>query len=210
VPYRAIVFLGAALLSFAAFAQSAAVSRTGFHATGLTPNGDAVIFGAGLRPAGYESTMERTLTSVTADSTGAVDYSPEHGLPSRGIWFVFDLRTGRVLSAIPPGSPAQVRDVTNDVITGSGAVRFTTPFSQYATAVLVRPPNGVWEISAGDGGANDDDHRPDAAVTVAFTRFGAHGRSAAPAPAVLAPGDVLAVIDFTALRAYTVAVPRGR
>ena len=134
----------------------------------------------------------------------------KNGLPSRGVWFVFDLKTGRVFSAIPAGSPAQVRDVTSDVVNGSAVARFTTPFSQYATAVLIRPPNGVWEISAGDGGANDDDHRSDAAVTLAFTRFGAHGRSTSAAPAVLAPGDVLAVIDFTTLRAYTVAVPRGR
>jgi hypothetical protein len=210
VQHRAAVLMGFALFCFSAFAQSATITGGQLRATGLTPNGDAVVFGVGVRPAGYESAMERTLKTVTADAGGAVSFAPDHGLPSRGVWFVIDLKTGRLLSAAPDGSPARVRDVTKDVIIGSGVTRFTAPFSQYATAVLIRPPNGIWQTSAGDGGTNDDDHRPDAAVTLAFTRFAAHGQSAAAAPANLTPGDVLVVIDFTTLTAYTVAVPRGR
>ncbi len=178
---------------------------TTLTAKDMTPNGDVLIYGFALEHRLYESRSVRTLTVVTADGSGTVSYSPLPRLEQRSLWFVIDLTTGALAKAAPGGSPATFKDLTTDVAEGPSSTRFTRNFATYLDGVLVRPGKGIWTLTAGDGGPNDDDGRPDGAISMSFSRFATvptKGKAAPPPPATLTPGDVFVAVDPATLHAY--------
>ena len=62
--------------------------------------------------------------------------------------------------------------------------------------LLVRPGQGAWELTVGDGGPADEDGTGDGHLQASFSRMNPLASLAAPsAPAKLAAGDLLVVVD---------------
>ena len=65
----------------------------------------------------------------------------------------------------------------------------------FVEILLVRPGQGAWGATVGDGGEADDDGIYDGRLTASLDRLRAVGASPAVAPERFSPRDVVVVID---------------
>lgn len=165
-------------------------------ASGLTPNAPVVLFGVTLEGLGYEVQAERFATLTTGDLLGTATYSTGREIPARSFWVAVDLISGRYVSGGPPGTPATIAVLDPSEVTGAGRLVRRAVFSEILVA---RPGLGAWTLTAGDGGASDDDQRFDGRITTSIGRMRPVG-GGVPPPSQFAPNDVIVAIDPWELR----------
>ena len=142
---------------------------------------------------------------VTADddADGTVRLELGEPVPPVSIWIAVDLATGAWTAATPGSFP--LRQVSADrrppgrgapgrpvwVESGRGMIDLQ----------VVRPREGAWGQTLGDGGEGDDDGQPDGRLTASFARMRPLPGSPA-APDHFAAKDVVAVVDPNAMELY--------
>jgi hypothetical protein len=165
-------------------------------ANGLTPGGEVAVLAIWSNEIARSSRNGGALSQTTeADSGGSASVTFPRQLPPRTMVVVIDVRSGRieVLAEEPRFRRVELaarRLKRNDARDVEAVL---SPFD-YAVTVLVRPVVGAWIHTGGDGGASDDDGRPNGGVRTRPAAMTALG-DAPPAPPKITPRDVVLSID---------------
>lgn len=186
----------------------------GVRAGGITAGGKAVLFsvsregqGFSLRSASREEILEDT------DKDGVVLLDLGKAAPFRSIWAVIDLTSGEHTLASPEGYTPTVIELPPGALRGNAGGNGKpdrVDDRRYALEVLVvRPGQGAWRQSLGDGDPDDEDGATNGRIQWA-TAKGKPVKDGAAAPADFDPGDVIIAIDPVRMEVYTVRLPGGR
>jgi hypothetical protein len=126
-------------------------------------------------------------------------------------WFAVDLEQGDVAFGTPEGTQWRlVESTAKPAAAGAaGTVHLLRDQREFIELLLVRPSEGAWGYSAGDGGAADDGAAQDGTIRAAFDALRSVGDSAAP-PKGPREGDVVVGIDPDRLEAYSFRIGQPR
>lgn len=141
--------------------------------------------------------VRRSGVRVDDDGDGKVLWELEWEVPLRSIWVAVELATGRVAVATPEGYPLRRvgwrgRGLGRDNARADRVEDLRT----YADVLLVRPGEGAWRLTAGDGSDQDDDGVADGKLAVALDRMRpVEGIAEAAPPSRFGSKDVVVLID---------------
>jgi hypothetical protein len=183
------------------------------RAAGVTPAGKVVFFGvsregqqARLRMTSREEILE------DSDKDGVVQLDLGQPTPFRSIWAAVDLASGEYIISSPSGYSPTVLDFPMAGLRRPGGVPGKPDRlddRRYSLEVLVvRPGQGAWRQSLGDGDASDEDHAANGRIEWAAAR-GRAVRGGPAAPEDFDPGDVIIAIDPTRMELYATRLPGG-
>jgi hypothetical protein len=180
----------------AATAPKLALGAQSVAGSGFTPGGQVAWLGAGREIEEYYATLVHPQGTVTADAQGAVSVPLDRTVPPLSVWVAVDLATGAYALAAPSGSPIRQVDLPPGAFraaAGAGS-DLLTDRRQLLQALLVRPGQGAWQQTVGDGGEADEDGQGDGFVTLSLARM--LPLAAAPAaPSKALAQDLLVVLD---------------
>lgn len=200
--------------------------------SGLTPGGEAVVFGVAVRAMGFHNRVERYAEVLAADEAGEASLELSEELPPRAVWAVVDLPSGEIATSPTPGFPRQAQPFPTAGLRGQGQGldRFRHAV-RGAHVLFVRPGEeaGAWGFIADDGSGYDLDGVQDGFVELSLEQLrplrrspedggeegsedgtdGGSEEGPAEAPAEFLPDDLLVVIDPTELDLYALQVPPG-
>lgn len=194
--------------------------------SGLTPGGEAVLFGVAVRAMGFHNRVERYAEVLPTDDDGEARLELSEELPPRAVWAVVDLPSGAIETSPTPGFPRQAQPFPTAGLRGQGEGldRFRHNV-RGAHVLFVRPgeDGGAWGFIADDGSGYDLDGVQDGFVELSLAQLRTLGRSPEEGgdeaaedgadegpedpPAEILPDDLLVVIDPTELELYTLRVP---
>lgn len=180
----------------------------GVSVSGLSPEGEAVLFGVARLRLGYHQRVERFERVLVADASGAARFEPSEGLPPTAVWTVVDLPTGETAFGPTPGFERTPRQLPTAALHGRGGVPGRLHHALESAQILyVRPGEGAWGMALLEGTRFDRDEVDDGVFDVAFEDFVA-AATAEPAepPAEPAAGDVVLMVDPTDLTPYSLRV----
>lgn len=215
IPYAhlAAVLVGVLVLVVAAPAAAAppelAFEEQAVVASGLTPGGEAVLFGLAVRAMGYYNRIERHEEVVLVDGTGAARLELAEELAPRAVWAAIDLASGEMTTSASPGFPRQAQPFPTAGLRGQGAVLQRLGHTLESAHVLYARPGeggGAWGFALDDGGGHDLDGADDGAFELALEQLHPVGGSPPEPPAEMLAGDVLVVVDPTELSLFTLRV----
>ena len=109
---------------------------------------------------------------------------------------IADLTTGAVAAAAPEGYP--LRRVSwrgGGIARGNPRADRVEDARAFAEVLLVRPGQGAWRLTVGDGSDLDDDGKPDGKLAAALDRMEPLAGTSAPPPSRFDPRDVVVLID---------------
>ena len=180
------------------FEKDAVVAR------GVTPGGSVVWFGVTRDRPGWTNRVVRRDALVTdSDGDGVVRLDLGVPVAPQSIWTAVDLPSGAVAVATPEGMPRREVALPVGAFRGSarGVVETVEDARQFLEILVVRPGEGSWTLSVGDGGASDGDLQSDGRIqaTLAAMRPAAATKTA---PSQLLPGDVVVVVDPRLMEFY--------
>lgn len=181
-----------------AFEGSAVVVR------GVTPGGSVVWFSvAREHPHWLTRVVRRDAVLPDSDGDGVVRFELKEPVPRRSIWTAVDLTTGAYATATPQDVARLEVHPAADSLRRSplGVVEALQDARGFLEILLVRPGQGAWAQSVGDGGASDSSGLPDGRVQASFASMRPIESSKA-APGQLAPGDVVIGVDPESLEFY--------
>jgi len=180
----------------------------GVSVAGLTPGGEAVLFGVARRALGYHQRVERVEEVLVADGEGSARFEMPEGVPVTAVWAVVDLTTGEIAAGPSPGFSRSVRPFPTAGLHGRGGVPGRLSAALEGAQILyVRPGEGAWGTALLDGGVYDQDGADDGAFEVSLADLVAVGTSGTAAPpAEVAAGDLVVVVDSTDLSLFTLRV----
>ncbi len=167
-------------------------------ATGLTPNGSAVLVGVVRDRSGHQTIVWHTTEILTdTEGNGRVELEPQAPLDQSSIWAVIDLTTG-ASGVVASGSGLLLEDsAPADLVTWEAdgtAATFGTRLGA-ADVVVVRPGVGAWSLSAQDGGTLDLDGQLDGVLLLNPTDLEAVGPGATATLGNLQAGDVIFALN---------------
>jgi hypothetical protein len=163
-------------------------------ASGVTPKGRVVWFSVAREISRRAATIvPRIEQAADDDGDGKVRLDLGQDVPLRSIWFAVDLETGEAGVAAPEDFPLLEAELPARAI--PPALNRLDMERQFVYLVLVRPGAGAWKLRVGDGGASDEDGRPDGTLRAALASLEGIGQSPAPPPERFSPKDLLLVID---------------
>jgi hypothetical protein len=195
-------------------------------ASGLTPEGDALLFSIAREPERYFVRVARRDEVLAVDGEGRARYEPFADgapLPLAAVWVVVDLATGRAAHGTTPGFSAPAGPLPADgVRRGSGGRwnRLAARLNE-AQVLLVRPAEappgppegdaepGAWGAYWMDGSGRDLDGADDGALETALDALVPVIAGGPPPPEELSPGDLLVLVDPTSLAYYIVRLTPG-
>ncbi len=185
-----------------AFEETAVVVR------GVTPGGSVVWFSvAREHPHWLTRAVRRDAVLPDTDGDGVVRFELERAVPRRSVWTAVDLTTGAYATATPRDMPRLEVQPTADSLRRSpvGVIETLQDTRGFLEILLVRPAQGAWAQSVGDGGASDSNALPDGRVQASFGSMRPINSSKV-APGQLAPCDVVIVVDPKSLEFYATRV----
>jgi len=200
---RALQLLLCLALPAAALAQPAAgkdpkisFEERAVSVDGVSPKGEVVWLSVAreVAPDDVATLVRRSDVLTDDDGDGTVRWDLDRAVPLRSIWVAVDLATGAIATATPEGYPLRRVSWRGNGLENSPRADRVADARGYAEVLLVRPGEGAWRMTVGDGGADDDDGVADGRVAAALDRLRPLGRSAA-APARFGPRDVIVLID---------------
>jgi hypothetical protein len=143
---------------------------------------------------------------VQTDSKGGFSLPFDGARSSNSGWMAVDLASGAVAFGTPQGTHwRQVEPSARADSTGSsGVAHFLQDDRRFLELMLVGQ-EGAWGLSVGDGGASDEDARPDGTIRAALRALRPIADSGA-APNSPRAGDVIVAFDPDRLEAYSLRV----
>jgi hypothetical protein len=166
--------------------------------SGLTPGGKVVWFGVAREISERTATIvRRTRVLTDEDSDGVVRLELGRDVPFQSIWVAVDLTTGAATLETPEGYPLRNVELPPQSLGRgeSGEADWVEDSRNYVEILFVRPPEGAWGVTVGDGGESDDDGAYNGRAIAALTQMRGAGPSPPPAPERFRAGDVVVVID---------------
>lgn len=212
-PIRAlfILLLLATLPRVAAAEPVLAFEERAVVVSGLTPQGQVVWFSVAKQiEGGMAHFVRREEVLPDADGDGAVRFELDRTVPLQSIWVAVDLATGAAAVGTPEGYT--LRDASAPPGRGRGVAGrpdWVEEGREILEMLVVRPGQGAWGMTLGDGGANDEDGRGDGRSTAALARMRAVGTSTAnPAPLErFEPKDLVFAVDLDRMELLTERIP---
>jgi hypothetical protein len=196
------------LLAGTAFAQGnsgkpdpqIAFDDTAVTASGLTPGKPVIWFGVEHAvDAAYSGDMAQHYSAGTAAADGTARLDLGRAPAPRSYWVAVDLTSGAFAVAAPDGSPLTKPKKPSRAGLGQGdkpdELLDDRPFLM---GLMVRPGEGAWAFTGGDGGPRDEDGKNDGHLRFALDRFDPLPGSPA-APSKLNGQDLWFVIDPLAM-----------
>lgn len=161
--------------------------------TGVEPGGGVAWFSLSREPGAYsENLVLRADIGRDADADGRLSYDADSPIADKSVWVAVDLSTGEYGVSTPGGKAPRTGEVRGR---GLGVARnFLEDEREEVEAMLVRPGEGAWILTAGDGSAADADRESDRSLRLSFADFRPVASSPA-SPDKLRKGDVLVLID---------------
>jgi hypothetical protein len=169
------------LLAGSAFAQGnsgkpdpkIAFEDAAVTASGLTP-GKAVIW-LGVEhavDAAYSGDIWQHYNAGTAAADGTARLDLEHAPAPLSVWVVVDLDSGAFAVTMPDGRPIKKPGKPSRVGLGDGdKADELLDDRQFLMGLMVRPGEGAWAFTGGDGGPRDEDGKPDGHLRFALDRL---------------------------------------
>jgi hypothetical protein len=190
-------------LSAASLAQPSGTPEITFQprslaVSGLSPKGQAVGYGIAREIAEDDvaTVVRRAQLLADDDGDGKAEWALDREVPLRSIWVVVDLATGEVAAAAPEGYPLRRVDWRGvGLVRGNPRADRVEDARSFAEVLLVRPGQGAWRLTLGDGSDLDDDGKPDGRLAAALDRFEPFPGTSAPPPDRFDPRDVVVLID---------------
>jgi hypothetical protein len=170
-----------------------AASADSVSVTGGTASSRILVLGYGHSwdPERYSTRFHRYRAYLQADDAGTLrlDRGP---FAADTLWTAIDVASGRcgTTAAADPQQHRHKALPKAAVKLNNGQLKKIAAELPLAYLVVVRPGEGVWELSAGDGGPVDDDHALDGKVTLPFDRLAPLGEPGIPYDKVR-KGDVV-------------------
>lgn len=189
----------ALLGGLAAHAQTAptlTLGLTSVTASGLTPSGSALWFGATRVGNGAFNQSSLVQKEVSADVTGWTELPLDGELPARSLWAVVDATSGAFAVAVPEGfDRLEEPFVASEVGRSSdGVADRLVAAHPWLFLLVVRPGVGAWSGTVADGRESDADGVKDGVVVAPLAALSPLAGSS-PSPAALLAGDVVVWID---------------
>ena len=202
---RLIVLLCA--MTTEAFAAGKPEFKVDFRREGLTVHGlrpgTKVAWMAMVRePRGYHTRVRilRGYGPATPNSTYSM--ALDNADSTRGIWLIADVDAGTGVQAASPVMITSDRAI--DVRATNGAS--TVEIDSGAVEVLyVRPRGGAWTFNVADGGGLDGDRVPNGTIVMPLASLRPL-KGNPHAPAAVAAGDLILIIDPRSVRTASVEV----
>jgi hypothetical protein len=174
----------------------------------VTPKGQVVWFSVAKQIEGYMAHFVRREEILPdTDGNGSVRFELDRTVPLQSIWVAVDLATGEAAVATPEGYP--LRDASAPPGRGRGEPGrpdWVEEGREILEILLVRPGQGAWGLTVGDGGANDDDSHGDGRITAALARLRSLGACPGP-PERFQPKDLVFAIDLDRMELLAERVP---
>jgi hypothetical protein len=170
--------------------------------TGLTPQGEVVLFGRSITYDGGVPVLARhALTIRDEDGDGAVTAIMDE-VPRHSTWVAVDAESGSYVVGTPEGTTARLITLSpQEWRENDEAVDLSR---EYLDFLLVRPKKGAWALAVWQGGARDADTRNDDNLRLRTSAMEPLlGKESAPPHAV--KKDVIVIIDPRALDIAVVA-----
>lgn len=173
--------------------------------TGGHPNGKILIVGYARTSARFKVNLRRHRAYLTADDKGAAALKLNDMIVPQSTWVGVDVQSGRYGVMIADESPGRQRSLPPGALKKSnGKFKRLEAALPMAYVVAVRPGEGAWDASAGDGGAHDRGNGLDGKTELAVEDFQSIYEER-PAPDDFRKGDLLLVFSpeqaaFYALR----------
>lgn len=196
--------------AFAAAAPSITFDGKQVVVKGVTPGGDVACVGVWRELGDTMPRLVRWDRVVRDDGDGAVTFDVGRDVPPFSVWAVADVTTGDTDIVPGPGTDPRPAAFASDLVGSKrdGTFAFADRRA-YLELLVVRPGTGAWAISAGDGGAGDDDKTPDGVIVPALAQ--SHPvTSISTRPAALSAGDVILAIDPESFEYYSVRLGRAK
>lgn len=165
---------------------------------GLSPRGQTIGFGIAREIAEDDvATVVRRVQVLTDDDgDGKAEWTLDRDLPLRSIWVAVDLATGGVAAAAPEGYPLRRVDWRGaGIVRGNPRADRVEDARSFAEVLLVRPGQGAWRLTLGDGSDLDADGKPDGKLAAALDQLEPVPGTSAPPPDRFDPRDVVVLID---------------
>jgi len=189
-----------ALLPAAALAAAAPVITFAPQAvvvSGVTPGGKVACFSVAREISERTATIvRRPRLAEDDDKDGSVRLELDRKVPFQSIWVAVDLTTGESAVAVPDGYPLHRVDLPGrNLGHGGGKPDWVEDDRGYVDVFIVRPGQGAWWGTVGDGGETDDDGAYNGRLIASLVRLHGVGASPPGAPQHFSPHDVVVVID---------------
>jgi hypothetical protein len=195
----AVVLITSGFLVVTAFADApptVTITPSRITASGITPGGRVLFFGAGFEPKGYHADIHRWSAVITdSNSSGGVSYDLAPAVTWNALWIVVDIDSGRYTVAATPGFPIMRAFLPKGEFRRGGEAAIKAFAYSRATAdVLYVADGGAWTLKVRDGESSDGDGSGDGVAAVDVGRLQPLV-SGIPAPAAFLPGGTLFLID---------------
>ena len=177
-------------------------------ASGLTPDGEALVFATGRVPLRYASRVHHWNVVEVADGLGELRFEVPDGVPLQSIWTVVDLTTGAFRLSAAPGLGVEAQRLPPGVLRAGSAGQLDrfAPGLAEGRVLLVRPGTGAWTGHLADGADGDRDGQFDGGFEAAVETLEPAGTLTPEAPEEVLPRDVLVVLDPQQLRIFTLTL----
>jgi hypothetical protein len=163
--------------------------------TGGHPNGKILIVGYARTSARYKVNFRRHRAYLTADDKGAASLKLDGGIVPLSTWVGVDVQSGRYGVIIADESPGRQRSLPPGALKKSnGKFSRLEAALPMAYVVAVRPGEGAWDASAGDGGPHDRGNGLDGRTELAVEDFQSVYEER-PSPGEFRKGDLLLVFS---------------
>ena len=127
--------------------------------------------------------VRRELIAADEDDDGAVTFELGGKVPYQSIWVAIELATGASAVATPEEYPLrQVSLPVGSTMHAEGISDWIQDARGLIEALLVRPREGAWGATVGDGGAADDDGTYDGSLALSLEKMRGLGEQAPAAP----------------------------
>lgn len=162
--------------------------------------GDVAWLGVANEPAGGNPRIVvRSMLFRQPNASDTPQIQLPDGVAPRSLWAAVDTITGEIASVTSKLFKLKLKPA-EDVVEETSRFRIK---SEWVELLIVRPGAGVWRMTAGDGGQNDEDGLSNGIIALPLSTAVPLG-DATPPPAALRPKDIVIVIDVPAMTIYTV------
>lgn len=192
-----------------AYAQPV-LSFTGAEMTvsGVTPGCEVAYLGIARERRGWTTYRTRFAGQVVdQDLDGVISIEVPGGMPVASVWIAVELEDGETGVGAPGGSPRLAPEMLPAAVVGdaAGEAQGVRVSRELVRVFIVRPGQGSWDGSVGDGAAGDLDGTVDGGIDVDLGVM-APVEEEVPALAGLQGEDVVVVLDPRSLEIATTRV----
>lgn len=164
--------------------------------SGISPRGQVYVFGVMRTDVTGYAQLSRYSGVLDAAQDGSATLTLRAPFSGDAFFFAIDLATGGSGRITPAGQPIREFALPDGALkkANNGQLQQLETHLPLAELLLVRPGTGAWELTAGDGGPDDDDHAANGASQNRPEQMHPVGRSP-EAPKNFRKDDLLFVFD---------------